>query len=508
MIEEQNTLAEKFIRKWFWLYFFSFIMAPIWYAIKIIISWELSVADVWILYWVMSFIILVSAYNDLWITESLYFYIPKFILEKRYDRVKFFLFYAILIQIITWVSIALFFFYWADFLANNYFHAKPDEVKKISDVFKIFSFFFLSINIFQIITSFFMAIQNTFYSKVTDLIRMCFTLFFVLWLFLLDKSSLIGFSYSWLFWLVIWTLIAVNTFYNKYYKIYLKSEKLTFDKSLAWEIVKYASLIFITAEAWTILSQIDMQLIIYMLWAEPAWYYTNYLSMIWIPFMIIWPIFWLLFPIFSEMHWRKDYVKIKLIKQIFTKNFLIIWIWFNILFFVFAETISSILFWEKFIPSWTILKYSVLFLIFNFMLQINFNIMAWIWKVKDRLRIIVVAIIFNFILNIILIKEMWVEWSALATWIWWILIWVLSEYYLWKEYFVNYDFNSLFKNTIIMWIIWFLSYEYVVPYFYWLSRQFSFIYMLIFTVLYFLIFTLVNLREFKIFLWEVKKIRK
>ena len=141
MIEEQNTLAEKFIRKWFWLYFFSFIMAPIWYIIKIIISWELSVADVWILYWVMSFIILVSAYNDLWITESLYFYIPKFILEKRYDRVKFFLFYAILIQVITWVSIALFFFYWADFLANNYFHAKPDEVTKIADVFKIFAFF-------------------------------------------------------------------------------------------------------------------------------------------------------------------------------------------------------------------------------------------------------------------------------------------------------------------------------------------------------------------------------
>jgi hypothetical protein len=29
MIEQQNSIAEKFFKKGFWLYFFSFIVAPV-----------------------------------------------------------------------------------------------------------------------------------------------------------------------------------------------------------------------------------------------------------------------------------------------------------------------------------------------------------------------------------------------------------------------------------------------------------------------------------------------
>ena len=61
MIEQHKSLSEKFLKKGFWLYLFSFIIAPIWYIIKIIISGELTVSEVWILYWVVSLIILLSA---------------------------------------------------------------------------------------------------------------------------------------------------------------------------------------------------------------------------------------------------------------------------------------------------------------------------------------------------------------------------------------------------------------------------------------------------------------
>jgi O-antigen/teichoic acid export membrane protein len=46
-------------------------------------------------------------------------------------------------------------------------------------------------------------------------------------------------------------------------------------------------LILLASQAGTILSQIDMQMIIYMLGMTDAGYYTNYLSIIGIPFMII-----------------------------------------------------------------------------------------------------------------------------------------------------------------------------------------------------------------------------
>jgi len=47
MIEKTTSLKEKFIKKWFWLYFFSLLSAPIWYIIKIIISWKLAVEEIW-----------------------------------------------------------------------------------------------------------------------------------------------------------------------------------------------------------------------------------------------------------------------------------------------------------------------------------------------------------------------------------------------------------------------------------------------------------------------------
>ncbi len=502
MIEQHKTLSEKFLKKGFWLYLFSFIIAPIWYIIKIIISNELSVTEVWILYWIISLITLVSAFNDFGMTESLKYFLPWYITKKRYDKVKSILIYAFLTQTITWIIIALFFFFWADYVALHYF--KSIEA---SNILKIFSLYFLWINIFQVLNTFFMSVQNTFYNKINDFFRMFFTMISVLFIFFTNNSSLINYSYTWIIGLYIWIIISINLFYFKYYKIYLTQEKILWSKKLFKKIFSYAIWVVIWAQAATILGQMDMQMIIYLLGTKEAWYYTNYLSIVSIPFMLIGPIFWLLFPIFSELHAKKEFEKIKLVKQIFQKNFLAVWIAFNILFFVFAPIIAQILFWDKFIESWYILRYSILFLTFNFLLQINFNIFAWIWQIKTRVKIISIALVFNFILNLILIKYIWVYWAALATWLWWILIWLLSEYYLWKKYLAIPPYKFLTKNIIFMWLLWVFSYYFINPIFDWLSRWISFWLIFIIWIIWFGIFGLINFREFKGFILEVKKLK-
>jgi len=503
MIEQHKSLTEKFLKKGFWLYLFSFIIEPIWYIIKIIISSKISVSEVWILYWVISLMTILSAFNDFGMTESMNKFIPKYVTEKRYDKVKSILIYAFLMQFITWLIIASFFYFWADFIWENYFKSTI-----ASWILKIFAFFFLWINIFQIISTFFISIQNTFLAKIIEFFRMIFILFSIILIFVLDLSNLNNFSYSWIIWLYIWIIIALYLFYKNYYKNYLKNEKIIWSKSFFKKIFNYAIIVFIWAQAATILWQIDMQMIIYLLWTEKAWYYTNYLSIISIPFMVVWPMFWLLFPVFSEMHSKWDISKIKLAKTIFKKNFLAIWIAFNILFFVFASKIAIILFWVKFMESWLILQYSILFLVFNFLLQINFSIMAAIWKVKERLYIVLIAIIFNFILNLILINLIWAYWAALATWIWWILIRILSEISLWKIYKAKNDYIFLFKNTILMSIIWLLSNIYVLPLFVWKTRLEMLFYMFGIWIIWFIIFWLINILEFKTFVIEVKKLKK
>lgn len=502
MIEQHWSLAEKFIKKWFWLYLFSFIVSPFWYIIKIILSTDLAVDEIWIIYWVMSLMVLVSSFNDLWMAESLNKFIPDYITKKRYDKVKSILFYAIFAQALTWSLIFLFFFFWADFLWIHYFH----DIKSVNIV-KVFSFFFLGSTFFHVINIFFQAIQNTFLQKITELFRMVFILSFTLYMFLSEVWNMFYYSLSWVLWLYFGIIIAIIYFYRRYYIPYLKDVNIIYSKKLFVTIFKYAIIVFLWSQAGTLLSQVDMQMIIYILWNQDAWYYTNYLSIIWIPFIIIWPIFSFLFPVFSEMVAKEEHHKIKLVKSIFIKNFLSFSITFSILFLVFWTVISTILFWDKFLQSWVILQYSILFLSFNFLLQINFNILAANWKVKERLKIILIALVFNTILNILFIKLIWVSGAALATWFGWVLIWYLSDLKL-KEYHSSFDYLYLFKNIAIFSIIWALMYYFLVPVFSTINnRIYEFFFLAFISLIYFWIYFAVNINDFKYFYKEIKKIK-
>lgn len=506
MIDQHATLAEKFLKKGFWLYFFSFIIAPMGYVIKIIVSWELTVSELGILYWIISLITMISAYNDLGMSESINHFVPKFVTEKRFDKVKTILVYAFIAQMVTWISIALFFFFGADFIAENYFKSAA-----AAWALKVFAFYFLGINIFQVLSMFFQSIQNTFAQKIIDLFRMSIIMIWTFVVFFWDMSSLLNYSYTWIVGLYIGIIIAIWVFYTQYFKNYFSGEKIVWEKTLFNEIFKYGFLVFLGAQASVILSQIDMQMIIYMLGTVDAWYYTNYLSIVWISFIIIGPIFALLFPVFSEMYSKWETEKIALVKEIFTNNFVIIGIAFNFFFFAFALPISYVLFGTKFLTSGVILQYSILFLTFNYLFQINFNILAWVGRVWERAKIIAIALVINIITNIIFINLMGVAGAAVATGLWWIIIWLMSEYVIKWEYTISIKWREIFINILILWslsllFLWyFWDYAELINYF---TRIEWFFIMLMTSIIYFCVFVWINYRSFRNFIWEIKKIRK
>jgi len=221
MIDQHASLSEKFIKKWIWLYIFSFIIAPIGYIIKIIISGQLTVSEVGIIYGIISLIIMLSAYNDVWMSESINHFVPKFVTEKRYDKIKSILLYAIIAQMATWITIAFCFLFFADFIALEYF-----ESSMASSVLKVFAFYFIGINITQVLSMFFISIQNTFQQKIVEFIRIIFTLFFTIWVLFFESSSMLHYSYAWLSWVYISVVVAIIVFYIKYYKKYFQNEKI------------------------------------------------------------------------------------------------------------------------------------------------------------------------------------------------------------------------------------------------------------------------------------------
>jgi Na+-driven multidrug efflux pump len=71
-------------------------------------------------------------------SESINHFVPKFVTEKRYDKVKTILVYAFIAQMATGLTISAAFFFGAEWLALNYLKSEA-----AIDTLKIFAFYFL-----------------------------------------------------------------------------------------------------------------------------------------------------------------------------------------------------------------------------------------------------------------------------------------------------------------------------------------------------------------------------
>lgn len=440
MLHSEETLAEKFVKKWFWLYLFTIFIAPLGYITKVIISRDLSIEEVGMLYGVISFLLLLSSYNDLGCTESLNYFLPKNIVKWEYGKAKYLLWLTIKIQILSSILIILMIFLLIPWLTAHYF--KSD----VWDLLTIGLLFFLGINLVHIASTIFSVSQDTKLWKSVELVRLGSSTIGTSILFFTDFWDTRTYMMSWILGLFLGCIFWWYYAYNKYYRTYFQGVSIEKDTSLRKSFYIYSFGTLLTANISILLSQIDMQLIIYFLDQKSVWYYSTYLSLISLPFLIIGPIAWFLFPVISELSGRGDIQKIRMIVREFSIYFMIIGIWTGLFLFEYGEYISVLLFWEKFRESWYILQYSSLFIIFNFLIQISFQVMAGTWKIKERAHILFITLLINIPLTIFLIStSLWVRWAALAVGISWIPLWYMSMRVI-DEYREPLDTKQLLVN--------------------------------------------------------------
>ena len=441
-ILQDQPLWEKLIKKWFWLYFFSFLTAPAAYLIKLFVSNSISVADVWVLYSIVSLITLLNTYNDLWLTESLQYYLPRFLIKKQYNYAKTSIYLSLAVQILTALIIACVLRFAAPWLATHYFHSESAVI-----ALKYFCFYFLWINLFQTLQSIFIAIQDTFSNQFIEFIRQWSIFWFTVLFFFTWRASIQWYSLNWIFGLWIWIIVALILFRKKHSKELLQWN-LEFNKPLAKEYVKYALWCFIWLEVSVVFWNLIQQFIILFLWAEPAGYYTNFTSLMLITNIIIWPILNLVFPMVSEIIAKKDYWKLKLIYSFFY-TYLTIAILLLVSFLIpMGKETWYILLWTKFAFSWTLLSYWAIFTLFSTFTRFNFNVLAWMWKIKERVKFMWIALGVSLITLISMIW-LWIYWWVLALWTWYITLWILSFRELYRENKFNVNWKLIINNIII-----------------------------------------------------------
>lgn len=117
----EESLSQKFIRRGFWLYVFTFLAAPLGYIIKMTLSRDLSIDELGLFYGIISLITLLSAFNDLGATEALNYFLPKHIIAREYGKVKYLLRLVFKLQMISSLLIIAVLLFFKEVLAISHF---------------------------------------------------------------------------------------------------------------------------------------------------------------------------------------------------------------------------------------------------------------------------------------------------------------------------------------------------------------------------------------------------
>ena len=446
---QDETLSQKLIKKGFWLYLFSYLVAPAGYLVRLLISNspEVSVEDVGVLYSIISLVTFLNVYNDLGLTESLQYFLPKFWIEKKYNWIKTIVWLSFLVQTATAVLIACGLRFGGERLANHYFHNPNAEI-----ILKYFCLYFLGINIFQTLQSIFIAFQKTFDYQFVDFIRMRSIVWFTVFCFFTQRGTIERYSLNWIFGLTIGIIIA-GFLYLKKYRSSLMQGTFERNEPMLKKYRNYALWAFLGANIGNIFGQIIQQMVIYFLGAEAAGYYTNFLSLFYIGNMVIGPIIGLIFPMVSELIEKKDNKKLWLLFSFFYSYFSV-FIWsISVLFITLGPDIAIALFGEKYELSGQLLSLTWIFLIFNILTGFNFSVLAGLGKIKERVKILGISTIITILFTYCTIKLFGLRGTGMGFGLSYFILWCSSFPYLLKASKFTLQWKFIIKNLIILSIL-------------------------------------------------------
>lgn len=390
----EEPLKKKLLRNGFRLYFFSFIVAPTGYIIKVIASRELAVADIGIFYSVLGIISLLSNYSDLGLTEALQYYLPHYFIDKQFGKAKAMLRFVLRSQIVSSLIIIAILLFVAPWLAANYF--RSDLALPLMQLFCIY---FLVINIFQMIQSLFIATQKVKRSQWIEWVRMWSIVLFVILGWQLDVFSLNLFMIYRLAGLVISTVIGYLIM-RKHFR-WLDEHKAVKEKWLVKKRMSYAIWVIIGTNATILLTQVDQQFALYFFGAENAGYRTNYLTLFNSVTIICTPLIWYLFPLLNELNKKREKEKIRILNSM-------LYVWFIVLALLIGAIghfrwpeLAVLLFGEKFRTSGELFQQWAWFLWLVPVMWILFQNLASRGQVRTRVYILLGGLAVNIVANYI-----------------------------------------------------------------------------------------------------------
>lgn len=413
-------LKQKLLKKWFWLYFFAFLIAPTGYIIKLIAARTMSVEDIGLFYSILGLIGIVASYNDLGLTESLQYFLPKYLIARDYIKAKSILITTWAIQFLSGIIVWVGLWFGAPWLAEHYFESESAII-----ILKWFCLYFLTFNLFQVMQSLFLAAQDTKMSNWIDVARMWIVLWIIILIWQIDPESvnILTITYAWIIWLILSVVIALRVFWLRFWGM-MTYYPTVWNIKMFREWIGYAWWVFLWANTSTILTQIDLQFALYFLGKEAAGYRTIYLSLLTAINLLTTPLSVYLFPLVNELVIKNHIAKLNLLMRY-------LWWWLIILALVIWISayylwpqIAQLLFGSEFKISWELLAFAAPWIMFAPAIWFAFSYLAGKWKVKERVWILSSWLVVNIFVNLLLIPSMWLRGLILAMAFSYFIMWI------------------------------------------------------------------------------------
>ncbi len=443
----EESLTKKLVTQTFRVYLFTILAAPLGYFIRAIIANKLSIEDVGIFYSVLGLVTILASFNDLWLTEAMQYYLPKYWIKKKYSAYKTTLILTFLMQIVTGCIWLILLYRWADWLSIHHFHST-----QALPLLHIFAWYFILINIFQLTTAYFTAFQNTFLAHFLNFFKQVTVLWWIFYFWMSEGSiTLWGIAHAWLWWVGLVVVVGGLLFFKNYAKtLSLGSRKLE-----TWELksqFKYAWGVLLANNAGLLIWLIDQQLVINILWPQAAWIYANYLVLLIVYGVVSGPFLALIFPIVTELVAKQHHDKYVLLQDLLYKYYATFAVVISWLFFALGPELASIFFGTKFSGSGILVSWMAPFLVVNIMLAVNFTFLAWLGKVHERARLLISALIVNIVVNLIAFKWLGLDIYSpiLATAISWIILRWWSFKKLDELYAIHFPWKFWLKNACLV----------------------------------------------------------
>lgn len=413
-----ELLKTKLLRNGFWLYFFAFIAAPTWYIIKLLIARTLSVEDIGIFYSVLGVVTLLVPYHDLWLSQALQYYIPRYLIHQEYDKTKSIAIYTLLVQLITGIIIGAWLWIGADRLALHYF--KSDVAVQL---LQYFSVYFVLYSVSKAFESFFLSTQHIKWSQWLWAIRMRTIVLLVLGAIRTDSLTIINFALIRLIGVVAKIIVWSLWFYRLFGELIQKS-KTIWSRSLFNRQWKYWFRVMLGSGTTTLIGQINQQFALFIS-AESAAQRAYYLSFHTIVAVITGPLISYLFPLLNELYTRKQTQKIDHLYKLLFIGVIGFWLLGGWLAYYLSERFSVLLYGEAFREAGVLFTHYAPFVFTIPLMGILFQDIASRGMVRERVYVLGIGLIAN----------------------------IIASYYLWTHYgLVGLVYSQLIANLIL--ILW------------------------------------------------------